>query len=964
VQSDAHTLALRLRTAGPHALSPSPLSASAAAALSSSCSTPTGPHRYWLYVSWHPTAARLCASASDPPRGAASEAYGFGEQAGRLLKGLALCRVSLPRAWERAAALDFGPRPSEPATRRLYAEVMGKHSNAVLTDAGSGAGVVDDGWGGSSSSDGGGGEPAATMARATGGRAGKGSGGGGGAARTKRQQRMMLQQQEEEEQAALNARREPSPPPPQAPQQQPRPALGERGVQPPTTTTREAVLAAGLQVGERQSSLRQLAAGRPFEPPPAALGLSAMASGLLPDLGEALGEWRRNVEGASGLLLQAAEEEQRQRQGRPQQRGGPSSPSSSSSCSSWQPSFADCLVRAYIGVSPALAAEVASAAGLEQQSGEEDNEGAPAASGRRRRRRRGPATLPPSALSDDDWARAHAAWQRWLAFVEAAHAVLLLPPPPPQRAAQAGPSPLLLLQEEGRGGTPWLDASTGRYSAVGLLPLTPLGDDDSDSSSPAPYPSANALLDALHGPASQARAAHAQLHARLTSATRTLWSRCEGRAAAFRKQLLAAEAADAVRREADLVMANLYRIPDVAVVSDAAAGRGGRASSVDDDNAEDEEEEEEEGGGGGTADDQAPCALGADGAWRVTLQDWETGEDVTLSLDGVGGALLPPSAVQQLRRDAKKKKQPQSQPQHTNNSASQSRAAAQPLSPREHAEALYKRARKLRRAVDAVAPLLAAAEAEAAYLAELAASLEALERYQGPDDLAALRGVEAELRQLQQGGQSGGGGGAGGEAALAAKGAAKGRKAAKQRERAAQQQQGSSKGSAAARGGGGEDAGAAATVDGARPRRFVSPGGRVVLVGRHNRQNDALSLKAAAPNDVWMHVRGVPGSHVVLRAGPAASSASSASPLPSSPLAPDVPEPCLQFAADLAVFYSKARQSGRADVVVCRAGELKKPKGARPGQVTVGREMGNVVGRPDRVAEVADASGGGGGGGG
>jgi len=39
----------------------------------------------------------------------------------------------------------------------------------------------------------------------------------------------------------------------------------------------------------------------------------------------------------------------------------------------------------------------------------------------------------------------------------------------------------------------------------------------------------------------------------------------------------------------------------------------------------------------------------------------------------------------------------------------------------------------------------------------------------------------------------------------------------------------------------------------------------VVLAGRSDTDNDTLSIKLAAPNDWWFHVRGVPGSHVVLR---------------------------------------------------------------------------------------------------
>ena len=50
---------------------------------------------------------------------------------------------------------------------------------------------------------------------------------------------------------------------------------------------------------------------------------------------------------------------------------------------------------------------------------------------------------------------------------------------------------------------------------------------------------------------------------------------------------------------------------------------------------------------------------------------------------------------------------------------------------------------------------------------------------------------------------------------------------------------------------------------------------------------------------------------------------------------PALGEPDVQFAADLAAFFSKARGDGKADVMVARASVLKKPKGAKPGQVCV-----------------------------
>ncbi len=49
---------------------------------------------------------------------------------------------------------------------------------------------------------------------------------------------------------------------------------------------------------------------------------------------------------------------------------------------------------------------------------------------------------------------------------------------------------------------------------------------------------------------------------------------------------------------------------------------------------------------------------------------------------------------------------------------------------------------------------------------------------------------------------------------------------------------------------------------------YELPGGWKVIVGKTDWDNDLLSLKVAKPNDYWFHVRGMPGSHVVLRAKP------------------------------------------------------------------------------------------------
>ncbi|KAK9848333.1 hypothetical protein WJX84_002062 [Apatococcus fuscideae] len=227
----------------------------------------------------------------------------------------------------------------------------------------------------------------------------------------------------------------------------------------------------------------------------------------------------------------------------------------------------------------------------------------------------------------------------------------------------------------------------------------------------------------------------------------------------------------------------------------------------------------------------------------------------------------------------------------------------------ETAEGWYGRARKQRRAGKSLEPLISAAQGDIAYLQEVQASLEQLqgdrEGTSNPD-LAALQGIQDELvagRFMK----------APADAALAAKGAAKGRKA--------QKRSGS----------------AAAGLD--RFRRFTSPSGLTVLVGRNNIQNDELSHRVAKDGDIWMHVRGFPGAHTLLQV----------------PSGSEAAEEDVQCAADLAAFFSKARPEGRAPVIVASPSDLHRPKGSRPGQVMVKKERVEY-GRPDKSLAAAAAA--------
>jgi predicted ribosome quality control (RQC) complex YloA/Tae2 family protein len=95
-----------------------------------------------------------------------------------------------------------------------------------------------------------------------------------------------------------------------------------------------------------------------------------------------------------------------------------------------------------------------------------------------------------------------------------------------------------------------------------------------------------------------------------------------------------------------------------------------------------------------------------------------------------------------------------------------------------------------------------------------------------------------------------------------------------------------------------------------------------VLAGRTDAANDRLSLRLARPGDLWFHIRGMPGSHVVLRVPPGA--------------VPD--RPTQELAAALAAYHSKARGAGIVAVSCTEARHVSKPSGAPPGTVTIRKE--------------------------
>ena len=101
------------------------------------------------------------------------------------------------------------------------------------------------------------------------------------------------------------------------------------------------------------------------------------------------------------------------------------------------------------------------------------------------------------------------------------------------------------------------------------------------------------------------------------------------------------------------------------------------------------------------------------------------------------------------------------------------------------------------------------------------------------------------------------------------------------------------------------------------PLEFVSSDGFKILVGKNNKQNDLLTLKTAASNDLWLHTKNIPGSHVIIRAE-----------------RNTVPDSTLLEAATLAAYHSSAKMSYNVPVDYTTVRNVKKPSGAKPGMVT------------------------------
>lgn len=88
----------------------------------------------------------------------------------------------------------------------------------------------------------------------------------------------------------------------------------------------------------------------------------------------------------------------------------------------------------------------------------------------------------------------------------------------------------------------------------------------------------------------------------------------------------------------------------------------------------------------------------------------------------------------------------------------------------------------------------------------------------------------------------------------------------------------------------------------------------IIYVGKNNLQNDYLTFKMASKNDMWFHVKDMPGSHVVVHSE-------------------DLDEYTIRLASLMAAYFSKGKHSSSVPVNYTKIRNLKKPQGSKPGKV-------------------------------
>lgn len=101
-----------------------------------------------------------------------------------------------------------------------------------------------------------------------------------------------------------------------------------------------------------------------------------------------------------------------------------------------------------------------------------------------------------------------------------------------------------------------------------------------------------------------------------------------------------------------------------------------------------------------------------------------------------------------------------------------------------------------------------------------------------------------------------------------------------------------------------------------KPFHYISSDGYHIYVGKNNYQNEELTFKLATGNDWWFHVKGIAGSHVIVKSN-----------------GEELPDRVFEEAGRLAAHYSQARGQEKVEVDYTQKKNVKKPNGSKPGFV-------------------------------
>ena len=104
-----------------------------------------------------------------------------------------------------------------------------------------------------------------------------------------------------------------------------------------------------------------------------------------------------------------------------------------------------------------------------------------------------------------------------------------------------------------------------------------------------------------------------------------------------------------------------------------------------------------------------------------------------------------------------------------------------------------------------------------------------------------------------------------------------------------------------------------------------------IFVGRNNKENEEISFSKGQPNDIWIHIKDIPGSHVLILRNNQ-----------------ELPEDVLIYAANLACEYSKAKKGDKVTVDYCERKFVKKIKNSKPGNVTYTNFHSLLVNVPEK----------------